>query len=210
MIRERLYRWLRQTVRFRQMAQQPEPLALKPLKEEYMLAAEDETRYLLNQLKAIPGLWEDLCTAANDGKPQCLRRVIDIAQQAGVIENDPSGRRIQVRARRGAGSARGGPKAGASSHAPAAGEAAGPPRSGGGRSAIQAPSPEHSAASSCRSSPVLLDDKRQTGCNWRGTSRKRVSNFLGLGEKGGDGAGLRDRGFARSSAEPFDALPSRG
>jgi hypothetical protein len=94
MIRERLYRWLRQTVRFRQMAQQPEPLALKPLKEEYMLAAEDETRYLLNQLKAIPGLWEDLCTAANDGKPQCLRRVIDIARQAGVIENDPD--RIEI------------------------------------------------------------------------------------------------------------------
>jgi hypothetical protein len=54
-----------------------------------MLAAEDETRYLLNQLKAIPGLWGDLCTAANEGKPRCLRRVIDIAHQAGVIENDP-------------------------------------------------------------------------------------------------------------------------
>ena len=94
MIRERLYRLLRQTVRFRQMAQQPEPLALKPLKEEYMLAAEDETRYLLNKLKAIPGLWEDLCTAANDGKPQCLRRVVDIARQAGVIENDPG--RIEI------------------------------------------------------------------------------------------------------------------
>lgn len=59
-----------------------------------MLAAEDETRYVLNQLKAIPGLWEDLCTAANDGKPQCLGRVIDIAQQAGVIENDP--KRIEI------------------------------------------------------------------------------------------------------------------
>ena len=59
-----------------------------------MLAAEDETRYLLNQLKAIPGLWEDLCTAANDGKPQCLRRVVDIARQAGVIENDPG--RIEI------------------------------------------------------------------------------------------------------------------
>ena len=59
-----------------------------------MLAAEDETRYMLNQLKAIHGLWEDLCTAANDGKPQCLRRVIDIAQQAGVIENDP--KRIEL------------------------------------------------------------------------------------------------------------------
>lgn len=54
-----------------------------------MLAAEDEIRYVLNQLKAIPGLWEDLCTATHEGKPQCLRRVIDIAQQAGVIENDP-------------------------------------------------------------------------------------------------------------------------
>ena len=59
-----------------------------------MLAAEDETRYMLNQLKAIPGLWEDLCTATNEGKPQCLHRVIDIAHQAGVIENDPE--RIEI------------------------------------------------------------------------------------------------------------------
>jgi hypothetical protein len=59
-----------------------------------MLAAEDETRYMLNQLKAIPGLWEDLCTATNEGKPQCLRRVIDIARQAGVIENDH--KRIEI------------------------------------------------------------------------------------------------------------------
>ena len=59
-----------------------------------MLAAEDETRYMLNQLKAIPGLWEDLCTAANEGTPQCLHRVIDIAHQAGVIENDPE--RIEI------------------------------------------------------------------------------------------------------------------
>lgn len=89
MIRERLYKWLRQSVRLRQKAQQTEPLALKNLKEEYMLAAEDETRYLLNQLKAIPGLWDDLCTATHEGKPQCLRRVIDIAHQADVIGNDP-------------------------------------------------------------------------------------------------------------------------
>lgn len=59
-----------------------------------MLTAEDETRYLLNQLKAIPGLWDDLCTATHAGKPQCLRRVIDIAHQAGVIENDPE--RIEI------------------------------------------------------------------------------------------------------------------
>ena len=93
-MRERLYRWLKQSVHSRQRARQTEPLALKPLKEKYMLAAEDEARYVLNQLKAIPGLWEDLCTAANDGKPQCLGRVIDIAQQAGVIENDP--KRIEI------------------------------------------------------------------------------------------------------------------
>ena len=42
------------------------------------------------------------------------------------------GKRIQVRARRGAGSALGGPKAGASSPALAAGEAAVPPKSGVG------------------------------------------------------------------------------
>ena len=94
MIRDRLYRWLRQSVRSRQRARQTEPLALKNLKEEYMLEAEDETRYLLNQLKAIPGLWDDLCTATHEGKPQCLCKVIDIAHQAGVIENDPE--RIEI------------------------------------------------------------------------------------------------------------------
>ena len=94
MIRECLYRWLRQTVRLRQKAQQTEQLSLKNRKEEYMLAAEDETRNMLIQLKAIPGLWEDLCTATHEGKPQCLRKVIDIAHQAGVIENDPE--RIEI------------------------------------------------------------------------------------------------------------------
>lgn len=94
MIRERLYRWLKQSVRSRQRAQQTDPLALKNLKEDYMLAAEAETRYLLNQLKAIPGLWDSLCTATHEGKPQCLRKVIDIAHQAGVIENDPE--RIEI------------------------------------------------------------------------------------------------------------------
>ena len=94
MIRDSLYRWFRQSVRSRQRARQTEPLALKNLMEEYMLTAEDETRYLLNKLKAIPGLWDDLCTATHDGKSQCLRRVIDIAQQAGVIENDPE--RIEI------------------------------------------------------------------------------------------------------------------
>jgi hypothetical protein len=89
MIRDRLYRLLRQSVRSRQKAQQTEPLALRNLKEEYMLAAEDETRYLLNHLKAIPGLWDDMCTATHEGKPQCFPKVIDIARQAGVIENDP-------------------------------------------------------------------------------------------------------------------------
>ena len=59
-----------------------------------MLAAEDETRYILNHLKAIPSLWDSLCEATHEGKPQCLHRVIDIAHQAGVIENDP--KRIEV------------------------------------------------------------------------------------------------------------------
>ena len=59
-----------------------------------MLTAEDETRYVLYQLKAIPGLWDDLTAATHEGTPQCLHRVIDIAHQAGVIENDPD--RIEI------------------------------------------------------------------------------------------------------------------
>jgi hypothetical protein len=54
-----------------------------------MLTAEDETRYILNRLKTIPRLWDNLCEATYEGKPQCLHRVIDIASQAGVIENNP-------------------------------------------------------------------------------------------------------------------------
>ena len=89
MIRDRLYRWLRQSVRSRQMARQAEPLSLKNRKEENMIAAEDETRYMLNQLKAIPRLWDSLCEATHEGEPRCLHRVIDIASQAGAIENNP-------------------------------------------------------------------------------------------------------------------------
>ena len=34
-----------------------------------MLTAEDETRYVLYQLKAIPGLWDDLTAATHEGTP---------------------------------------------------------------------------------------------------------------------------------------------
>ena len=88
MIRERLYRWLKQSVRSRKRARQAEPLSLKNRKEEYMLTADDKTRYILNHLKAIPGLWDSLCEAMHEKKPQCLLRVIDIAHQAGIIKNN--------------------------------------------------------------------------------------------------------------------------
>jgi hypothetical protein len=106
MIRWRLYRWLRsftgrrwqnpytsttglkQSVRSRQKMQQEELVPFKHLKEEYVLVAEDETSYMLNRLKSIISLWDSLCEAAHEGRPQCLHRIIDIAHQAGIIEND--------------------------------------------------------------------------------------------------------------------------
>ena len=106
MIRLRLYRWLRaftgrgwqnpytattglkQSVRSRQKMQQGELVLFEPLKKEYMLVAEDETSYMLNRLKSIINLWDSLCEAAHEGRPQCLHRIIDIAHQAGIIEND--------------------------------------------------------------------------------------------------------------------------
>ena len=50
--------------------------------------AEEEVQYIFNRIKTIPDLWDSLCNATQEGKPQCLRRVNDIACQAGIIESD--------------------------------------------------------------------------------------------------------------------------
>ena len=55
---------------------------------QYTNAVEEEVRYIFNRIQSVPGLWEDLCNAAKKGKPQCLRRVNEIALQVGIIEND--------------------------------------------------------------------------------------------------------------------------
>jgi hypothetical protein len=49
----------------------------------------EETRYIVHQLKLIPGLWEELRTATSAGKPQCMNQVIGIIGNAGLIKTDP-------------------------------------------------------------------------------------------------------------------------
>jgi hypothetical protein len=53
---------------------------------QFLSTSEEETRYILNRILSIPGLWEDLCNATEEGKPRCLGRVIEIARQSGIIE----------------------------------------------------------------------------------------------------------------------------
>jgi len=53
---------------------------------QLLSTSEEETRYILNRIFSIPGLWEDLCNAAEEGKPRCLGRVNEIAHQSGIIE----------------------------------------------------------------------------------------------------------------------------
>jgi hypothetical protein len=47
-----------------------------------------ETQYFMKRLQAIPGLWERLCDATSEGKPNCLRNIISIAGDAGINETD--------------------------------------------------------------------------------------------------------------------------
>jgi hypothetical protein len=53
---------------------------------QFLSTSEEETRYILNRIRSIPGLWEDLCSATEEGKPRCIGRVIRIAHQSGIIE----------------------------------------------------------------------------------------------------------------------------
>lgn len=47
-----------------------------------------ETQYFMKRLQSTPGLWERLCDATSEGKPNCLRNIISIAGDAGIIEID--------------------------------------------------------------------------------------------------------------------------
>jgi hypothetical protein len=47
-----------------------------------------ETQYFMKRLQLTPGLWERLCDATSEGKPNCLRNIISIAGDAGIIETD--------------------------------------------------------------------------------------------------------------------------
>ncbi len=49
----------------------------------------EETEYIVQRLKSIPGLWEELRTATSLGKPQCMNQVIGIIGNAGLIKTDP-------------------------------------------------------------------------------------------------------------------------
>jgi hypothetical protein len=42
----------------------------------------------MKRLQLTPGLWERLCDATSEGKPNCLRNIISIAGDAGIVETD--------------------------------------------------------------------------------------------------------------------------
>jgi len=47
-----------------------------------------ETQCFMKRLQLTPGLWERLCDATSEGKPNCLSNIISIASDAGIIEID--------------------------------------------------------------------------------------------------------------------------
>ena len=47
-----------------------------------------ETRQILDRLKSVPGLWDQLDIASSEGRPQCLRRITGLIRDAGLIETE--------------------------------------------------------------------------------------------------------------------------
>jgi hypothetical protein len=47
-----------------------------------------EVKCILEKLQAASGLWDRLCDATSLGKPACIRAIISICGEAGVLETD--------------------------------------------------------------------------------------------------------------------------
>lgn len=48
--------------------------------------AAQEARHIIDQLRSIPGLWEELYAATLIGRPKCLRQINEIAEDSGIID----------------------------------------------------------------------------------------------------------------------------
>lgn len=84
----RLQNWLSCLVPWLKPTTTDRPNAHQLAERQNTNVAEEEVKYIFNRIQTIPGLWKDLCNATEEGKPQCLRRVNEIARRAGIIESD--------------------------------------------------------------------------------------------------------------------------
>lgn len=79
--------WLKNLLRGKKTILGPEELHVKSTNSDGDRALR-ETQYLMKRIQSTPGLWERLCNATNEGKPKCLRAIINIAGEAGIIATD--------------------------------------------------------------------------------------------------------------------------
>jgi len=49
----------------------------------------EQTEFVYQRLRSVPGLWERLCAAAEEGRPGCFRNIVKIVADAGILAQDP-------------------------------------------------------------------------------------------------------------------------
>lgn len=49
----------------------------------------EQIEFVYQRLRSDPGIWERLCTAAEEGRPGCIRKIIEISANAGIIAMVP-------------------------------------------------------------------------------------------------------------------------
>ena len=79
--------WLKNLLRGKKTILGPEKIHVESKNSDDDRAL-SETQYLMKRIQSTPGLWERLCDATDEGKPKCLRAIICIAGEAGIIEID--------------------------------------------------------------------------------------------------------------------------
>jgi len=48
----------------------------------------DQVKLVYSRLRSVPGLWEQLCGAIKEGRPGCLRNIVKIVADAGILAQD--------------------------------------------------------------------------------------------------------------------------
>ncbi len=49
----------------------------------------EQTEFVYQRMRSVPGLWERLCAATEEGRPRCHRKIIEISAEAGIVAQNP-------------------------------------------------------------------------------------------------------------------------